>query len=66
VSQADFTGLANVAGLPALSLPAGWSEDGLPVAVQLIGRAGSEATLLELAARLDAALRGYAPPAAFA
>ncbi len=66
VSQADFTGLANVAGLPALSLPAGWSEDGLPVAVQLIGRANGEATLLALAARLDAVLKGYAPPPGFA
>ncbi|MCA3255206.1 MAG: amidase, partial [Alphaproteobacteria bacterium] len=66
VSQADFTGLANVAGLPALSLPAGWSEDGLPVGVQLIGRANGEATLLDLAARLDAVLKGYAPPPGFA
>ena len=62
VSQADFTGLANVAGLPALSLPAGWSPEGMPVAVQLIGRKNGEATLLALAAMLDAVLKGYAPP----
>ncbi|MFQ3596239.1 MAG: amidase family protein, partial [Sphingomonadaceae bacterium] len=65
VSQADFTALANIAGLPALSLPAGWSRDGLPVAVQLVGRAGEEATLLELAAALDGALNAWRPPAAF-
>ena len=66
VTQADFTALANIAGLPALSLPAGMDGDGLPVAVQIIGRAGSEATLLALAARLDTVLRGYRFPPAFA
>ncbi|MDO9487530.1 MAG: amidase family protein, partial [Sphingomonadaceae bacterium] len=65
-NQADFTGLANIAGLPALSLPAGWDSDGLPVAVQLVGRPGSETALLDLAARLDAALNAYAPPPAYA
>jgi aspartyl-tRNA(Asn)/glutamyl-tRNA(Gln) amidotransferase subunit A len=65
VTQADFTGLANLAGLPALSLPSGVSAAGLPVAVQLVGRRGSEATLLALAAKLDAALGAYRFPPGF-
>jgi aspartyl-tRNA(Asn)/glutamyl-tRNA(Gln) amidotransferase subunit A len=65
VNQADFTGIANVAGLPALSLPGGWSEDGLPIGLQLIGRSGEEATLLALAARLDTVLGAYRMPTAF-
>lgn len=65
VTQADFTGLANVAGLPALSLPSGRDERGMPVAVQLIGPPGSGASLLELADTLDRALGGYAPPPGF-
>jgi aspartyl-tRNA(Asn)/glutamyl-tRNA(Gln) amidotransferase subunit A len=66
VTQADFTALANLAGLPALSLPSGVSADGLPVAVQLVGRRGSEATLLALAGKLDAALGAYRFPVGFA
>lgn len=61
-SAAHFTAIANIAGCPALSLPAGWTEAGLPVGVQLVGRPGSEAGLLALATRLDAVLKGYHPP----
>jgi aspartyl-tRNA(Asn)/glutamyl-tRNA(Gln) amidotransferase subunit A len=62
VSQADFTALANIAGLPAVALPSGWTRDGLPVGVQLMGRAGSESMLLDLAGRLDRALNAWRPP----
>ncbi len=44
---------ASLAGLPALSVPFGRDERGLPRAVQLIGRPGEEATLLALAAFLE-------------
>jgi aspartyl-tRNA(Asn)/glutamyl-tRNA(Gln) amidotransferase subunit A len=63
--QADFTAIANMAGCPAISVPCGWDADGLPVGVQLLGRPGSEAALLELGGRLDAAARGYQFPANF-
>ena len=62
---ADFTALANFAGLPALALLAGWTSDGLPVGVQLIGRAGEDETLLALGAKLEAALNAWQPPTAF-
>jgi aspartyl-tRNA(Asn)/glutamyl-tRNA(Gln) amidotransferase subunit A len=65
VSQADFTALANIAGLPALALPAGWTADGLPVSVQLMGRPGQERALLALGERLEAALNAWRPPAQF-
>jgi aspartyl-tRNA(Asn)/glutamyl-tRNA(Gln) amidotransferase subunit A len=64
-NQADFTCLANIAELPAIAIPAGWSNDGLPVGVQLIGKAGDEAGLFALARKLDAALAAYCPPANF-
>lgn len=43
----------NHTGQPAASVPAGTSSDGLPLAVQLVGRPGDEATLLSLAAQLE-------------
>lgn len=38
--------LAGYSGFPALSVPAGFTEDGLPVGIELLGRPFSEATLL--------------------
>jgi amidase len=45
----------NATGQPAASVPAGFDGDGLPLAVQLVGRADDEATLLSLAAQLEQA-----------
>jgi amidase len=49
-----FSVLWNSTGQPAASVPAGFSADGLPLAVQLVGRPNDEATLLSLAAQLEA------------
>jgi aspartyl-tRNA(Asn)/glutamyl-tRNA(Gln) amidotransferase subunit A len=62
-TQADFTCIANIAGLPAISIPAGFSDEGLPVALQLIGAAGAERGLFALARTLDTSLAGYQRPA---
>jgi aspartyl-tRNA(Asn)/glutamyl-tRNA(Gln) amidotransferase subunit A len=48
-----FTRFVNYLGLPALAVPAGFDGDGLPVGLQLIGRPGSEASLLQVAVRLQ-------------
>jgi|CZKG01.1.fsa_nt_gi amidase len=48
-----YNGIWNVTGQPAASVPAGFGADGLPRAVQLVGRAGDEGTLLSLAAQLE-------------
>ncbi len=49
-----YTPLNNIAGTPAISLPAGLSPEGLPVGVQLSGAYGDERTLIELAYLLEA------------
>ena len=50
-----FTLIANASGQPAISLPLHWSDDNLPIGVQLIGRYGDEATLIRLAGQLEQA-----------
>jgi amidase len=49
-----FTGIWNMTGQPAASVPAGFTTDGLPLGVQLVGRPGDEVTILSLAAQLEA------------
>jgi amidase len=48
-----FTPLVNVTGQPAMSVPLVWTEDGLPIGVQFIGRPLDEATLIRLAAQIE-------------
>lgn len=52
---APFTGLQNVSGAPAISLPLGRDSDGNPLGVQLAAAYGYDALLLELAYELEAA-----------
>jgi amidase len=44
----------NHLGNPAMSVPTGFADDGMPLAVQIVGRPGDESTLLSLAAQLEA------------
>jgi aspartyl-tRNA(Asn)/glutamyl-tRNA(Gln) amidotransferase subunit A len=52
-----FTVPVNLAGLPGLSVPAGLSADGLPLGLQVIGRAFDEATVLRVGGVLEAAAK---------
>ena len=53
IALAGFTGLWNLAGYPAMSVPAGRHPNGLPIGVQLVAPPGGEARLLALAAQLE-------------
>jgi amidase len=61
-----FTQVANITGLPAVSLPLSWSDEGLPIGVQLVGRPADEATLIRISAQLEQARtwRDRRPPVA--
>ena len=57
-----FTVTTNLAGLPGLSLPAGLSAEGLPLGLQLIGKALDEGTLFSLAGVMEEAAGFHARP----
>jgi aspartyl-tRNA(Asn)/glutamyl-tRNA(Gln) amidotransferase subunit A len=58
-----FTVTVNLAGLPGLSVPAGLNADGLPLGLQLIGKAFDEATLFRVGGVLEAAAPNTPAPA---
>jgi amidase len=54
IRYAPFAAPWNLAGWPAMAVPAGVHPTGMPLSIQLVGRPGSEAMLLGLAAELEA------------
>ena len=58
-----FTVPASLAGLPGISVPAGLSDDGLPLGLQVLGRAFDEATMFRVAQVIEDAAGFDAEPA---
>ncbi|WP_284316324.1 amidase [Labrys miyagiensis] len=55
-SDAVFAFPFNISGLPAISLPLGWTADEIPIGVQLAGRHGDEASVLAISTQLEHAM----------
>jgi len=53
-----YTRVFNLTGLPAISVPCGFSSEGLPIGLQLVGRAWDEATVLRAAYAYEKQLEG--------
>lgn len=51
----------NVFDLPSVGIPAGWSAEGLPIGVQIVGRPFTEQAVLTAAAIVEQALGGWQP-----
>ena len=62
VSYLCWISLASACGLPSVVIPAGRSAEGLPVGVQLIGAAGRDDDLLDMAEALERDIGGFPPP----
>lgn len=56
-----FAAVGNLTGLPAISVPAGFDDQGLPIGIQFMGRAWSESLLLRLAGAVEAGVGRPAP-----
>jgi aspartyl-tRNA(Asn)/glutamyl-tRNA(Gln) amidotransferase subunit A len=56
-----FTVTVNMAGLPGIAVPAGLDAQGLPLALQLIGRPFDEETLFALGHVIEAAAGHFKP-----
>jgi aspartyl-tRNA(Asn)/glutamyl-tRNA(Gln) amidotransferase subunit A len=54
-SWSPFTGILNLTGQPAASAPAGWTDDGLPVGLQIVGGHLADALVLRASAAFEAA-----------
>ncbi|MCM8745535.1 amidase [Thermomicrobium sp. CFH 73360] len=66
--RTPLSAASNLAGFPAISVPNGFGERGLPTGLQFVGRAGDESTLLALARSYQARTDWHCrrPPLAFA
>jgi aspartyl-tRNA(Asn)/glutamyl-tRNA(Gln) amidotransferase subunit A len=49
-----YLNLFNLTGNPAISVPCGWTRDGLPIGLQIVGRWYADAALLQVAAAFEA------------
>jgi amidase len=56
------TVIGSQAGLPALTIPAGFTEDGLPVGLELLGTPLAEATMLQFGRGWEKAMRPRMAP----
>lgn len=59
LDSGTFTRPVSLAGLPALTLPWGFTNMGLPLGMQLVGKAGDESRLFDIARRYEAATRWH-------
>jgi amidase len=55
LSKMGFTVLGNITGLPSMSMPLHWTEDGLPLGMMITGQMCDEITLFRLAGQLEQA-----------
>jgi amidase len=62
VEWLKFSYLATTVGLPAISIPIGFTKNGAPMGIQMIGKPRGEAGLLQIAAVMEQITEGFGKP----
>jgi len=62
MANAAYTAPFNTTGHPAVSIPAGYSGDGMPIGIQIVGRRWHDMELLDMAEMIDAVAGAYSEP----
>ena len=65
MANAAYTAPFNTTGHPAVTIPAGYSQDGMPIGVQIVGRRWHDMELLDIAEMIDAVAGAYKEPAGY-
>ena len=59
LTQIPYASPFNATGMPAAIVPVRWTENGLPLAVQIVAREGADELVLSVAAELESAFGGW-------
>lgn len=62
MANAAYTSPFNTTGHPAVTIPAGYSKEGLPIGIQIVGRRWHDMELLDIAEMIDAVAGAYREP----
>ena len=62
MANCAYTAPFNTTGHPAVTIPAGYSKDGMPIGVQIVGRRWHDMELLDIAEMIDAVAGAYKEP----
>jgi amidase len=63
--QLAWPGIATLPGLPSTAIPIGFSPDGLPIGVQIVGPWLEDRTPIKLAELIEREFGGFVPPPMF-
>jgi len=62
VANMSYTSIFNLTGNPVVVIPIGYTRDGMPIGVQIVGRRWRDMELLSIAAQLDKVAGAYRRP----
>jgi amidase len=65
VATFGYPSIFNLTGSPVVTIPAGFSKDGLPIGIQIVGKRWRDERLLEVAERISEAIGPFKPPPGF-